>query len=96
LEVDTTIEANVRKYDEPLSQDIIDSERFVKPKKNQDPTTWGEAVTNRINNQSGGFAKDNPNSTKATTGVQANFEEFIINSKGEKIKIRNGHLDISE
>jgi hypothetical protein len=62
-ETDTTIEANVRKYDEPLSQDIIDSERFIKPEKNQNPTTWGEAATNRINNQSGRFAKDNPNGT---------------------------------
>jgi filamentous hemagglutinin len=27
----------------------------------ENPATWGEAVTNRINNQTGGFGKTNPN-----------------------------------
>jgi filamentous hemagglutinin len=48
------VEANVRNFSDPLPKDMIDSGRFGSA------TTWGEAITGRINNQSGGFGKNNP------------------------------------
>lgn len=48
------VEANVRSYNDPLPKDMIDSGRFGSA------TTWGEAIAGRINNQSGGFSKNNP------------------------------------
>ncbi|MBK0093653.1 hemagglutinin repeat-containing protein, partial [Erwinia sp. S59] len=48
------VEANVRNFSDPLPKDMIDSGRFGPA------TTWGEAITGRINNQSGGFGKNNP------------------------------------
>lgn len=35
------------------------------------------------------------NSKFASTGKQANFETFEINSSGKAIKIGNAHLDIT-
>ncbi|NUG13479.1 hypothetical protein HUN13_18095, partial [Acinetobacter seifertii] len=34
------------------------------------------------------------NSKFASTGIQANFETFEINSSGKSIKVGNAHLDI--
>lgn len=48
------VEANVRNFNDPLPKDMIDSGRFGSA------TTWGEAITGRIVNQSGGFSKNNP------------------------------------
>ncbi|WP_277423990.1 VENN motif pre-toxin domain-containing protein [Pectobacterium atrosepticum] len=53
-EASIKVEANVRNFSDPLSKDMIDSGRFGSA------TTWGEAITGRINNQSGGFSKNNP------------------------------------
>jgi len=39
---------------------------------------------------------EKPNSPYATTGTQANFETYTINSKGESLKIGNGHLNITD
>jgi filamentous hemagglutinin len=41
-------------------------------------------------------ASEKPNSPYATTGTQANFETYTINSKGEPAKIGNGHLNITD
>nr|WP_275266725.1 VENN motif pre-toxin domain-containing protein [Pantoea ananatis] len=49
------VQANLRDFDEALPKDMVDSGRFGLAK------TWGEAITGRINNQSGGFSKNNPN-----------------------------------
>ena len=51
------VEANVRNFNDPLPKDMVDSGRFGSA------TTWGEAITGRINNQSGGFSKNNPYGT---------------------------------
>jgi len=48
------VKANVRNFNDPLPKDMIASGRFG------NATTWGEAITGRINNQSGGFSKNNP------------------------------------
>lgn len=48
------VEANVRNFNDPLPKDMIDSGRFGSA------TTWGEAITGRINNQSGNFSKNTP------------------------------------
>ncbi|CQJ07360.1 adhesin [Yersinia mollaretii] len=53
-EAGVKVEANVRNFNDPLSQDMIDSGRFGTAK------TWGDSITGRINNQSGGFGKNNP------------------------------------
>lgn len=37
--------------------------------------------------------KDSP---FATTGTQANFESYVINSSGKSVKVGNGHLNISD
>ena len=58
---DTKIEAKVRKFDEPL--DDVAIIRFRDKKKGQEPETWGEAITDRINNQSKKFKEQNPNGT---------------------------------
>ncbi len=57
------VKANVRKYDEQLPDDILESGRFNKAKLGQFPKTWGEAVTNRIKNQGSKWSKENPHGT---------------------------------
>ncbi|WP_176700595.1 VENN motif pre-toxin domain-containing protein, partial [Gilliamella sp. App4-10] len=52
------IKANVKHFDDKLS--LAEVNRFSDPKKGFVPTTWGEAITGRINKQSGGFSKNNP------------------------------------
>ncbi|KDN09308.1 putative hemolysin [Gilliamella apicola] len=52
------IKANIRNFDDKLSPSEVN--RFSDPKKGFIPTTWGEAITGRINKQSGGFSKNNP------------------------------------
>jgi hypothetical protein len=52
------IKANVRNFDDKLSPAEVN--RFSDPRKGFVPTTWGEAITGRINKQSGGFSKNNP------------------------------------
>ncbi|WMY91014.1 hypothetical protein [Snodgrassella communis] len=52
------IKANVRNFDDKLSPTEVN--RFSDPRKGFVPTTWGEAITGRINKQSGGFSKNNP------------------------------------
>lgn len=54
-EAGTKVQANLRDFDEALPKDMVDSGRFGLAK------TWGEAITGRINNQSGGFSNNNPN-----------------------------------
>jgi len=48
------VEANVRRFDDLLPKDMVESGRFGSAK------TWGDAILGRINNQSGGFGKKNP------------------------------------
>ena len=50
------VQANVHTFDAPLTADEIG--RFTKG--SQVPATWGDAVTIRINSQSGGFGVKNP------------------------------------
>ncbi len=52
------VEANVRSYDDKLTSSEI--ERFSDRKRDFIPQTWGEAITGRINKQSGGFGDKNP------------------------------------
>ncbi|WP_317619084.1 hemagglutinin repeat-containing protein [Dickeya zeae] len=52
------VEANVRSYDDKLTSSEI--ERFSDRKRDFVPQTWGEAITGRINKQSGGFGDKNP------------------------------------
>lgn len=40
---------------------LLKKARFEDPKKGFYPTIWGKAIQGRINKQSGGFGKDNPN-----------------------------------
>ncbi len=58
-EVGISIKANVRNYDEKLSSEVLDSKRFIKRgtkgETPENPTTWGEAIDNRIANQSAHF-----------------------------------------
>ena len=52
------VKVNIHSYDEPLpSADFVD--RFTTPKGGV-PKTWGDAVTNRINNQNASFRNNNP------------------------------------
>lgn len=55
------VEANVRSYNEKLTPSEI--ERFSDRKREFVPQTWGEAITGRINKQSGGFGTQNPYSS---------------------------------
>lgn len=57
-EAGTTVEANVRSYDQKLTPTEI--ERFSDRKRGFVPQTWGEAITCRIDKQSGGFSVKNP------------------------------------
>lgn len=50
------VQANVRPFDSPLTMDEI--RRFTKG--SQVPKTWGDAITIRINSQSGGFGVKYP------------------------------------
>ena len=52
------VEANVRSFDEKLT--AAESARFSDPRKGFEPKTWGEAITGRIDKQSGSFSKNNP------------------------------------
>ncbi|MEI7378174.1 hemagglutinin repeat-containing protein, partial [Dickeya chrysanthemi] len=52
------VEANVRNYDDKLTSSEV--ERFSDRKRDFVPQTWGEAITGRINKQSGGFGDKNP------------------------------------
>ncbi len=58
-EVGIDIRAKVRAYYEALSGEIVESERFIKRNGRdeimENPTTWGEAVSNRIANQPAHF-----------------------------------------
>lgn len=57
-EAGINVQANVRNYNDKLTAaEIL---RFSDPKRGLAPTTWGEAITGRINKQSGSFSKDNP------------------------------------
>ncbi|MGM3389632.1 DUF637 domain-containing protein [Stutzerimonas stutzeri] len=51
------VKATVRGFDDLLSASEI--KRFTIPKKGFVPKTWGEAITGRINKQTGGFSKEN-------------------------------------
>lgn len=57
-EAGVKVEANVRSYNEKLTSSEI--ERFSDRKRGFVPQTWGEAITGRINKQSGGFGTQNP------------------------------------
>lgn len=52
------VQANVRNFDDKLS--AAETARFSEPKKGFIPKTWGEAITGRIDKQSGGFSVNNP------------------------------------
>jgi hypothetical protein len=52
------IKANIRNFYDKLSPAEVN--RFSDPKKGFVPVTWGDAITGRINKQSGGFSKNNP------------------------------------
>jgi RHS repeat-associated protein len=54
----TTVTAKQHNYSDPISEDM--APRFA-DKKGKLPTTWGQAIKNRVNSQSGGFGKQNPN-----------------------------------
>jgi len=53
-EAGINVKANVRGYDDPLTPAIQEARGW------QSFSTWGEAITGRINKQSGGFATNNP------------------------------------
>lgn len=53
------IKANTPNLNDLLSP--AEKARFSDPKMNFFPTTWGEAIQGRIDKQSGGFGKQNPN-----------------------------------
>ncbi|SDY98829.1 hypothetical protein SAMN04515617_1446, partial [Collimonas sp. OK242] len=57
------VQANVHSFDEPLPADMVDQRRFG------DAKTWGEALTGRINKQSGGFGTSNPNGSPTTPRI---------------------------
>ncbi|MBQ0528513.1 VENN motif pre-toxin domain-containing protein [Providencia rettgeri] len=57
-DADIKVEANLRSFDEKLT--AAESARFSDPRKGFEPKTWGEAITGRIDKQSGGFSKNNP------------------------------------
>ena len=49
------INAKIRNFNDPLTSEIQKARGWEQYK------TWGEAIQSRINNQSGGFGKQNPN-----------------------------------
>jgi uncharacterized Zn-binding protein involved in type VI secretion len=53
-EAGVEVQARVRSYDEPLTLETQEARGW------QSHDTWGEALTGRINKQSGSFATDNP------------------------------------
>ncbi len=55
-ETSTNVQARIRAFDDKLTAQEIG--RFTKG--NQVPSTWGEAITIRINSQSGKFGVNNP------------------------------------
>ena len=57
-EAGVDVKATVRGFDNLLSDSEI--KRFSIPKKGIIPKTWGEAITGRINKQTGGFSRENP------------------------------------
>jgi hypothetical protein len=52
------IKANARNFDDKLTPE--ETIRFSDPRRGLEPKTWGEAITGRINKQTGGFSKNNP------------------------------------
>ena len=58
-ETGTEIQANVRKHDELLPDEIIEEGRFGTPKV-PNPKTWGEAASARIQKQGSTWEKENP------------------------------------
>ena len=58
-EAGINVKANVHQYDEKIS-DAETRRRFFTPKGGE-PTTWGQAVENRIGKQSSRFRKEHPN-----------------------------------
>ncbi|MCY1534798.1 hypothetical protein D9M68_701800 [compost metagenome] len=61
-------------------------------KKTADGTGWISADGTRVYR-----APTVKSSPYATTGVQANFETYSINPvTGQKIKVSNGHLDVTD
>lgn len=61
------VEANLRSFDEKLT--IAESAQFSDPRKGFEPKTWGEAITGRIDKQSGGFSKNNPYGSNEPYGL---------------------------
>lgn len=57
------VKANVYNANDPISADI--AQRFIS-RNGQIPQTWGEAVTNRINNQNSAYRKTYPNGSNIT------------------------------
>lgn len=55
-EVGIDVQANIRDFDSSLTASEVG--RFTKG--SQIPSTWGDAVTIRINSQTGSFVKNNP------------------------------------
>jgi len=51
------VQANVHGFNDPISSDM--AVRFAN-KNGQLPTTWGEAITNRINNQNSIYSSTYP------------------------------------
>ena len=56
-ETGTDVSANVRDFNAPLTSEEMG--RFTR--RGETPSTWGEAITLRINGQSGKFGVNNPN-----------------------------------
>jgi len=48
------VKANVHSFDEPLPENMVEQRRF------EIAQTWGEAITGRINKQTGSFGEINP------------------------------------
>lgn len=57
------VKANVHAASDPIPSDV--AVRFTS-KNGQVPKTWGEAVTNRINNQNSGYRNTYPNGSNIT------------------------------
>ncbi|AXJ90313.1 hypothetical protein DKP84_09675 [Acinetobacter pittii] len=53
-----------------------------------------EKIFGRIDSDHNDYLTAKQNSKFASTGIQANFETFEINSFGKSAKVDNAHLDI--
>lgn len=60
------VKANVRGFDEPLPADMLATRRFGNAQ------TWGEAITGRINRQTGGFGTNNPYGSSTLPRITGN------------------------